>query len=1575
MKVSGWVVGIPLVLVALLLVAIYLPPVQRWAVGMAADHLREEQGLDLRVDHLRLRFPLHLSIGHATLTRPAPSTTSTVDTLLNLDTLHVDVRFWPLLRGEVRVDTALLRAPRINTLDMVEALSIDGHVGSMDAHDIVFDMAEGNMTIPNLDLTNSHLHIILADSVGTDSLADDEPGIISLIDMKSVNLADVGIDLDLAPSADSMYVSTHFDRATLGCRLDLAAGNYYVVPLHAQQSTINYDIGLGTPATGFDPTHINIAGADIDIDSLSYMADGSLYVGFANLSGTDRSGISLQGTQGILRMDSTTLYLDSLDLRTTETDLRLDMRMDLNAFDDTTPGTLAISAKGHAGKHDIQQFAADMYEQFGHSWPDRPLNIDLTASGNMQTLVVDHIDASIDGAFAISGDAILTNLTDPDGNIGITTHIKADGGNLAFIKGFLPADVAQSFNLPRGMTLSGDVDMSPDGRILADALLGYGKATMKVKADYNQANDAYRIDLTTRHFPVSAFVPMPDTCYVTGHLQAQGRGFDFDSRSTWADAQATLDYASFGPCHLVGTTADASLKNQDLVATIGFNDSRLDGQFTVDGFMTNKGLDAQMTIDLPFTDIFALGLSDGPLTAHATHGDIEAHTDFGNLFLVNAEVEGVEVVLDGDSLVTERFDLHAESLPDSTAINLQMSDLYFDLHAPLNCMTMIDEFTHVADVAQQQAKTHSLNIDELKQIMPEATLTAQIGNVNPISKFISLHGYKYKEVAANLHTSKQYGLQGGAHIYDLQTDSMHVDTVFFDIYQDSTQISFHGGASCPKQELTSAFNIYLDGYLSPHTADAHLTFFDDQQAKGIDLGVHGNIIEEDSILHLTLYPEHPILGYSTFDVNEGNYIDLHRRNRMFADVFLQSQDDDCTISLLANPADSQLQNIEAVIKNLDLEGVLAVVPFAPQMSGMLEVNAHYVQDTTSFAVDGLVAADGFTYEGSALGDMMTTFNYNPIGTDGHNFSAVIYHDDYDIATAIGTYNVDGPGYLNTRVMLNNLPLSMASAFVPDQVCAFSGTMDGIIEAKGPTDTLLVNGELYPESVHVYSDIYSFDLTVADEPITFNDSRLNFNEIKIYGAGNNPLTINGYVDFADFDEIALNLSLYGQNFPVFEASRTRKSALFGRLNGDFFARVNGTTDDLKIRGLVNVLSSTDITYIMTNTPLTVDYRLDDIVTFVDFSAPPPSHTLEPHKFMGMDMQLNLEIEDGAQVRCEFSADKQSYVNVQGGGSMTMTYSPEGVLNLRGRYTVNEGEMKYTLPVIPLKTFDLKKGSYVEFTGKAMNPTLNIAATEQTKASVSNADGSSRSVLFNVGLKITGTLENMGLEFTIDAPEDIQVQNELAGITAEEKNKLAVALLATSMYLSSSNSSGFSTTNALNNFLQNEINNIAGKAVNTAVNVDMNVGMEQTRRDDGTTRTDYSFKFTKRFFSDRLNVVVGGRVNADGNRGQNESGAYIDDISLEWRLDNGGTQYIRLFHDKSYDNLVEGELVENGAGVLLRKKLDNLSELFIWKKKTKQDTTTKQDNAKTGELRERTDMTNERTDVTNERTDIQTNTTEE
>ena len=47
----------------------------------------------------------------------------------------------------------------------------------------------------------------------------------------------------------------------------------------------------------------------------------------------------------------------------------------------------------------------------------------------------------------------------------------------------------------------------------------------------------------------------------------------------------------------------------------------------------------------------------------------------------------------------------------------------------------------------------------------------------------------------------------------------------------------------------------------------------------------------------------------------------------------------------------------------------------------------------------------------------------------------------------------------------------------------------------------------------------------------------------------------------------------------------------------------------------------------------------------------------------------------------------------------------------------------------------------------------------------------------------------------------------------------------------------------------------------------------------------------------------------------------------------TRYVKLFHDKNYESVLEGEIIETGVGIVLRKKMSHLGELFIFKSKKK------------------------------------------
>jgi hypothetical protein len=386
-------------------------------------------------------------------------------------------------------------------------------------------------------------------------------------------------------------------------------------------------------------------------------------------------------------------------------------------------------------------------------------------------------------------------------------------------------------------------------------------------------------------------------------------------------------------------------------------------------------------------------------------------------------------------------------------------------------------------------------------------------------------------------------------------------------------------------------------------------------------------------------------------------------------------------------------------------------------------------------------------------------------------------------------------------------------------------------------------------------------------------------------------------------------------------------LYGKMYVDFNAFLTGPIDEMMMRGNMNVLGTTNFTYVLKDSPIEVTDRLGEMVTFTNFADTVQAPVAETAtvSLKGVDVAMTMHIDQAVQCRVDLVSDGSNYLLLEGGGDLSFQYTPQGEMLLNGRYSLISGEMKYEIPVIPLRTFTIQNGSYLEWTGNVMNPTMNITATERVRATVSTDDSAARMVSFDVGVKLTQTLENLGMNFILSAQDDASVQSEISAMSAEEQNKLAVTMLVTGMYMAEGNqSNSFNMNNALNTYLQNEISNIAGKTL------DISLGMETVDGgDDGGKRTDYNFQFAKRLWNNRFRIVIGGTVSTGNTANQNES--FIDNVSIEYRLDTSGTRYVKLFHDKNYESVLEGEIVETGVGVVLRKKVTKLSELFIFKKK--------------------------------------------
>ena len=447
---------------------------------------------------------------------------------------------------------------------------------------------------------------------------------------------------------------------------------------------------------------------------------------------------------------------------------------------------------------------------------------------------------------------------------------------------------------------------------------------------------------------------------------------------------------------------------------------------------------------------------------------------------------------------------------------------------------------------------------------------------------------------------------------------------------------------------------------------------------------------------------------------------------------------------------------------------------------------------------------------------------------------------------------------------------------------------------------------------------------------------------MYANNEQPLDVVGYLDFHNPSNMYLDTRMRADNFKIIDSKENVRSTIYGEAYVNFMGGIRGYMDNLRMAGRLEVLGNTDMTYVMRDTPLSTDDTPDDLIKYTNFNDTTKDVVVRP-TIKGLQADMSIAIDEQAHVVAALNSQHTNYIDLIGGGDLTMHYDPTNELNLQGRYTLNAGQMKYSLDVIPLRTFNIQEGSYIEFTGEPMNPTLNITATDNVRANYSSASGNDRLVNFTAGVKLTNTLLAPGVQFIVEAPDDAEAQNDLNTKSEEEKGKIAVTLLASGMYMTSGTKGNYAMSSALANFMQNQINSVTGRAL-SSMGLDLSANMESSADASGALHTDYTFNFSKRLLNNRLRIMMGGRVSTGANDG-NRNGAYFDNFSLEYRLNQRETQYLKLYYERQAYDWLEGDISEFGGGFMWRRKLQHFKDIFRFKDSSKSKTAAQPENKDT------------------------------
>lgn len=125
------------------------------------------------------------------------------------------------------------------------------------------------------------------------------------------------------------------------------------------------------------------------------------------------------------------------------------------------------------------------------------------------------------------------------------------------------------------------------------------------------------------------------------------------------------------------------------------------------------------------------------------------------------------------------------------------------------------------------------------------------------------------------------------------------------------------------------------------------------------------------------------------------------------------------------------------------------------------------------------------------------------------------------------------------------------------------------------------------------------LRFDNDPVRIVGSNLLFENFSLYAYNDNPLTLMGSVNFADLDNIP-DLRMRARDYQIISEKENPNSVAYGKAFVDFFGRLRGSLDNLNMRGRLNVLGSTDMSYVLRDTPLSNDNHMEELVKFTDFN---------------------------------------------------------------------------------------------------------------------------------------------------------------------------------------------------------------------------------------------------------------------------------------------------------------------------------------------------------------------------------------
>ena len=503
--------------------------------------------------------------------------------------------------------------------------------------------------------------------------------------------------------------------------------------------------------------------------------------------------------------------------------------------------------------------------------------------------------------------------------------------------------------------------------------------------------------------------------------------------------------------------------------------------------------------------------------------------------------------------------------------------------------------------------------------------------------------------------------------------------------------------------------------------------------------------------------------------------------------------------------------------------------------------------------------------------------------------------------------------IDIDLLINNFDISFIERIGLKTMSEISSNVSGEVNLWGAYDNIQHNGKLFLNKSSFIVPYLNVEYLLSDKSeITLYNQNFELNNVSIKTIDSESITsLNGKIFHEDYKNWNLDLAFNSDRLYIINKEFSENENFYGKafIGGDIL--INGPTNNVRINIDGITMDGTSIIIPNSQNYSVEEFsfiKFSDINSYSNVDSKSKNQVLKTVKTL--DLNMNLEINNSADIEITIDRETGSYISGNGNGNLFMEIDSDGKFNMFGDFTTKEGIYNFRNLALIDKKFQLKEGGSIIWDGEPLGAQMNIQATYNVPGGANPAllldnPNFNKKIPTDVEINLTGDLTKP------DSPDfEIFFPNTSSTVTSEINYKLndpeirqlqAISLLTQGIFINEVSVSIEGVTNNIYEKVSEVFSEILGGSQGP-----LEVGLNYLQGDKSDIldiKTEDRFGVTlstkisdKILFNGKIGVPIGGI----------EETLIIGDVQIDFILNEDGSLKAKVFNKENEFRYIGDEL---------------------------------------------------------------------